>query len=560
MDLQNGKGDFFNDLLAPLLENCARSNSYSRVGVPGLMFPKHNLDVTFPSTGGIEFILEAKTWPVVVDQTLACGGVLYFRASPHEIPFVNLRTAVLVPGVMVILLTGCGDGAMTPEPPRPTALVFATEPGRTEGTVAVNPAAPVIIADQFGNTVDSATTPVTLALGENTAGGTLAGTAVVAAVAGVAAFGEISVDRPGTYTLVATAPGLTGATSGQFRIALTVTAVSAGGNHTCAITTAAATYCWGNNSRGQLGNGSTTRAAVPALVVSPPGVRFAEVRPGFAHTCALSTDGSAYCWGQGGLMGDLTSSDRTPPPVSPVPAGLALLVLSANTTHTCGVVSGGLAYCWGQNGYLGKLGNGSTEGSMTPVLVAVPSDVSLQHVSAGYEHSCAVSDSRTVYCWGWGTGPTPAPVTLPEGVTLVSVAAGMAHTCGLTQSGAAYCWGDNLLGQAPGLVTAPAGGAFVEVSAGWEHNCARTTAGTVYCWGKNASGQLGDGTTGTGSPTPVLVAAPAGVRFAAVSAGSNYSCALTPEGAVYCWGSNDAGKLGNGASTGFSPVPVQIVQ
>jgi len=159
---------------------------------------------------------------------------------------------------------------------------------------------------------------------------------------------------------------------------------------------------------------------------------------------------------------------------------------------------------------------------------------------------------------------------MPEGVTLAAVAAGMAHTCGVTAAGVAYCWGDNMKGQlgdgtttarpTPTLVSAPSGVSFTNLSAGWEHNCGLTVEGIVYCWGANADGQLGDSTITWGRPAPAPVVAPAGIRFATLSAGRNYNCGLTADGSAYCWGSNDIGKLGNGERTGWSTVPVHVVQ
>jgi alpha-tubulin suppressor-like RCC1 family protein len=432
----------------------------------------------------------------------------------------------------------------------------------------MDPAPQVAIQDESGNTLTNATHAVTVALGANAAGATLTGTTTAYAVGGVATFAGLRIDRPGNgYTLVATAAELSGATSAAFRIALTITAVSAGINHTCAITAVHATYCWGNNVEGQLGDGTLTRSTIPVLVAVPAGVTFVAVRPGGGHTCALTPAGAAYCWGAGGLLGDgTTEASRTPVPVAG-PDGTRFTMLTASGARTCGITTTGEAYCWGGNSYLGELGDGTTESRPAPTRVAVPPAVRFQHLSAGYSHTCGVTTVEEVYCWGWNSGPTPVRVAMPEGVTLVAVAAGMADTCGMTAGGAAYCWGDNMHGQigdgtttprpTPTLVAAPSGVTFAEVRAAWEHNCALTTEGMVYCWGRGAL--LGDGTS-EHRFTPVPVAAPPGIRFATVSAGGNHTCALTPEGSAYCWGQNDVGKLGNGELFGFSLVPVPVVQ
>src|SRR5207302_1841796 len=137
-------------------------------------------------------------------------------------------------------------------------------------------------------------------------------------------------------------------------------------------------------------------------------------------------------------------------------------------------------------------------------------------------------------------------------------------------SAAAYCWGANGSGQlgdgtmtsrsSPVLVQAPAGVSFAAVTGGAAHTCGLTTglSAAAYCWGGNGSGQLGDGTK-TNQLTPVLVPAPAGVGLAAVGAGAAPRCAAALTGAAYCWGGNGSGELGGGANTTnrLTPVPVQ---
>lgn len=480
------------------------------------------------------------------------------------------------PPVVLLFLAGvlpsCGSKVTGPLPgARATKLAFVVEPGRAEGTVPIKPAPRVEVLDQFGNRITDATTTVTLALGANPSGATLTGTTTTNAVAGTATFADVRIDRPGNgYTLAATASGLESATSGAFRIGLTITKLSAGGDHTCAITAARATYCWGINFAGQLGDGTLAHSAIPVLVATPPGVHFVAVSPGGGHTCALTPEGAAYCWGGGGLLGDGTTvASKTPVPVAG-PVGTRFSRLTASGARTCGVTSIGEAYCWGANSYLGELGDGTTESRTTPTRVAVPLVVRFQDLTAGYSHTCGVTTAEEVYCWGWSNGPTPALVAMPQGVTLVAVGAGMAHTCGLTAIGVAYCWGDSMKGQlgdgttephpTPTLVAMPSGVTFASLSVGWEHSCARTAEGAAYCWGANAYGQLGDGTVTWGNPAPGPVAPPTGTRFAAVSAGSNYACGVAADGVAYCWGSNDGGKLGNGQRSGASPLPVQVVQ
>src|SRR6266566_750235 len=235
--------------------------------------------------------------------------------------------------------------------------------------------------------------------------------------------------------------------------------------------------------------------------------------------------------------------------------------VSAGGRHTCGVTAASAAYCWGYNGF-GQLGDGTTTDRWTPVRVA--GGVSFAAVSTGIGHTCGVTTAGAAYCWGHnasgqlGDGTTTSrstPRLVAGGGSFAAVRADFSHTCGLTATRAAYCWGDNTSGQlgdgtttsrsSPVLVAAPGGVSFAAVSGGGEvfHTCGVTAAGAVYCWGNNFFGQLGDGTT-TDRSSPVLVAG--GVSFAAVSAGWRHTCGVTAAGAAYCWGDNTSGQLGDG--------------
>ena len=356
------------------------------------------------------------------------------------------------------------------------------------------------------------------------------------------------------------------------------TAVSSSTYHTCGVTTARAAYCWGRNANGQLGDGSTTGELNPVLVTAPAGVSFAAVSARFLHTCGVTAAGAAYCWGfnGSGQLGDGTTTQQLTPVLVVAPAAVSFAAVSTGISHTCGVTPAGAAYCWGDNAN-GQLGDGSTTGELTPVLVAAPAGVSFAAVSAGTSHTCGVTAAGAAYCWGFnadgelgdgsGTGQlTPVPVAAPPGVSFLAVSVGGNHSCGVTASGAAYCWGSNGAGElGDGTTTnqlSPvqvAGSvSFATLTAGFFHTCGVTAAGAAYCWGANSSGRLGDGTT-TQRLTPVLVAAPAGVSFAALSAGNSHSCGVTPAGAAYCWGDNFYGQLGDGTTTD-QLTPVRVVQ
>ena len=354
--------------------------------------------------------------------------------------------------------------------------------------------------------------------------------------------------------------------------------IASGNAHTCALTTTGQAYCWGINQYGQLGNNSTTGSRIPVAVQMPAGVSFQYIASGNAHTCALTTTGQAYCWGQGGSgqLGNNSATNSSTPVAVQMPAGVSFQSIAAGIIHTCALTTEGKAYCWGQGGS-GRLGNNSATNSSTPVAVQMPAGVSFQSITANGSHTCALTAGGKAYCWGWNsqgqlgnnstTNPsTPVAVQMPAGVSFQSITASYYHTCALTTTGQAYCWGLNSQGQLgnnsttgsriPVAVQMPAGVSFQYIAAGNVHTCVLTTTGQAYCWGQGGSGRLGNNSA-TNSSTPVAVQMPAGVSFQSITANGSHTCALTAGGKAYCWGYGSSGQLGNNSATN-SPIPLAV--
>ena len=392
----------------------------------------------------------------------------------------------------------------------------------------------------------------------------------------------------GSATITATSEGKSD-TAEVFISVVTFAAAAAGGAHTCALTTDGATYCWGRGESGQLGisvpMSSCTTDAGPRPCSSAPvevtgEIAFTQLAAGGAHTCGLTSDGSAYCWGANGTgqLGHSAQSHHTP---TAVETDLKFASLDAGTEHTCGLTATGTAYCWGRNDR-GQLGDGTTDARSVPQ--PVTGDHTFQLIVAGgfdIGHTCALTNDGEAYCWGdnefgqlgngdgasgddFASHPVPAPVVAAP--PFVSLTTGLGrHTCGLTSTGDAYCWGENSLGAlgdgstthraTPVLV---AGGLeFSLVIAGGYigHTCALTASDAAYCWGENSGGQVGDNSvTDRLSPTAVF----GGLSFTTLDSGFRHTCGLATTGALYCWGSGGAGQLGTNADDG-ERVPTKVV-
>src|ERR1041384_1898624 len=305
-------------------------------------------------------------------------------------------------------LTGASSRAFTVRAAAASKLAFTVQPRTMTAGYTNGSGVQVSVQDAYGNTVPTATTSVTLAIGTNPSSATLSGTTTEAAVYGVAAFSNLIVSTAGTgYTFTATASGLSGATSAPFNViaAVSFASVSAGGDHTCGVTTGGAGYCWGDNSEGELGTGPISNSPTPVVVSG--GRTCVAVSAGSDFSCGVTTGGAGYCWAandHGQLGNGSTTNSITPGPVS---GGLSFASVSpgpfAALAYSCAVTPGGAAYCWGDNTF-GQLGNGSGTSTSTPVAVA-------------------------------------------GGLTFAAVSAGGEHTCGVTTGGAASCWGDNTLAQ-----------------------------------------------------------------------------------------------------------------
>ncbi len=357
-----------------------------------------------------------------------------------------------------------------------------------------------------------------------------------------------------------------------------ITAISAGGYHTCALTSGGGVKCWGQNEYGELGDGTTTNSSIPVKVIGlDSGVQ--AISAGDENTCALTSSGGVKCWGQNkyGGLGDDTK-DNSSIPVKVIGLDSEVQAISAGKYNTCALTTNGSVKCWGSN-FNGQLGNGVRDDSLIPVDVIGLDSNNVQAISVGSNYACALTNIGGVKCWGrnyegqLGDGTAPNMSSIPVDVSdltsdVQAISSASRHACAITTSGDMKCWGHNYIGLlGDGVNGTPKSysstpvdviglnSSVKDISISGVNTCALTTSGRVKCWGGNLWGGLGDGTENN-SLTPVnVIGLDSNVQ--AISTGGFYTCVLIDNGSVKCWGRNSEGQLGDGTTT-YSLVPVDV--
>lgn len=491
-------------------------------------------------------------------QTLADRPVFWSSSDPARVHITDA-------GLAIGLASGPATITARAEAVSGTASIHVTirigSVTIDQGDLSVVPGATLrLSATPFSRTGDP--------LGGHAISWTSADTALVQ----VAPDGGLIARREGATTVTVTVEGVS-ASIGIRVERLTFTAVSAGEfRHTCGRVADGRVFCWGQNSLGQLGVAALSLATSPVATKGAP--RLAAVTAGAAFTCGLGDTGVVYCWGSAarGRLG--TGATANTPHPALVPVTEPLRTLSSGWNHTCGVGGDGRGTCWGE---FPQVGNYPSPVAHTPV--SVLGEVNYVAIAAGEGFSCGLGTDSLAYCWGTNFSERLGDDTVPLSVTplpvsggrhFATISAGGLHACGLMASGAAFCWGDNASGQLGAGSAAPAGAAipqpvvgglvFTAIAAGSRATCALTPAGEAYCWGSNDGGQLGSNAADvcTGLPcnrAPLAVAG--GLQFTQISVGDQHSCGLSVPGILYCWGKNDTGQMGDGTLTDRpAPAPV----
>lgn len=250
-------------------------------------------------------------------------------------------------------------------------------------------------------------------------------------------------------------------------------------------------------------------------------------------------------------------------PQTTLPPLAAVGQITAQRYHTCALTSDKSVLCWGNNDN-GRLGDGTITKRLLPVGV-VGLTGTIDMIDAGGQHTCVVTTTNTVKCWGQNNygqlgnrsnsdSTTPVDVSGLNDITAVS--AGGSHSCARQSNGNLYCWGDNTYGQVgnnstdhqnqPVFILAN----VQTVALGSIHTCVLLFDGTVKCWGSNQNGQVGDGTTELQRLTPTtVIGVKSTTTVTAIAAVRDHTCILLNDGTAQCWGLNDSGQLGDGTKS-----------
>lgn len=374
-----------------------------------------------------------------------------------------------------------------------------------------------------------------------------------------------------------------------------------------AVTNDGRVFAWGDNTYGQLGLGSSGGSRnTPQLVNWFSGKNTVHIILGWHHIIVTTSDGRTYSWGRNnnGQLGTGDTEDKDTPievpietptdddpttPTEPIESNPWLsdgyiVQVSAGNNHSLVLTEDGNVYSWGA-GFYGQLGTGiSGNGSSrpTPQHVTALSGKNIVQVSAGVQFSLALTEDGNVYSWGDGRSGqlglgntsqqnTPREVTTLSGKNIVQIVAGSLHALALTADGEVYSWGrgsngrlglgDTINQDTPRLIEALENREIIQIQAGSSHSLALTKSGDIYGWGRNLIGTtLGIITENENQTTPILINRQSLVdnKIVQISASHSHNLALTEDGDVYAWGSNNSGALGLDSGNGVIGIPTRV--
>jgi alpha-tubulin suppressor-like RCC1 family protein len=338
-------------------------------------------------------------------------------------------------------------------------------------------------------------------------------------------------------------------------------ATSGGWKHTVAVKENGTLWGWGDNSAGQVGDGTTTQRHNPVQIGT--GTSWVSAIAGYNFSFALKSDGTLWAWGDNtyGQLGDGTVISKS----SPVQVGTSSdwVTISAGQYHAFGLKSNGTLWAWGRNQF-GTLGDGTSTQRTSPVQIGT--STLWTSISSGSMHTLALRANGTLWAWGYnfysplGNGSSSdsnVPIQIGVATNWVSISANMEHSHGLRSDGTMYGWGRNTSYQlGDGTITlrnVPTqigiATTWLSLAAGYNHTLGLKADGTYWNWGSNSSGELGDGTF-TSRTTPGQLGTVNNWVYIGGGVGNIHSLLIKSERNEYCYsGYNGQGQLGNCSTT-----------
>jgi alpha-tubulin suppressor-like RCC1 family protein len=358
----------------------------------------------------------------------------------------------------------------------------------------------------------------------------------------------------GKYSVTVT-NSISTVTSDTARFCAIIKSISAGGSHSLFLKTDGRVFACGNNSNGQLGNGSTNNDSIPRQIMTD----VQAIAAGAAHSLILKTNGTLFACGYNtfGQLGDGTTNDQH----SPVQITTGVQAIAAGGYHSLILKTNGILFACGTNSF-GQLGDGTTSEQHSPVQIMTE----VQAIAAGDVHSLILKTNATLFASGFnGNGQLGdgtiidqhSPEQIMTGVQ--AIAAGGSHSLILKSNGTLFACGNNGNGQLGDGTTSDQHSpeqimtGVQAIAAGGSHSLILQSNGTLFACGNNGNGQLGDGTTIDQHSSVQIM-----TDVQAIAAGGYHSLILKTKGILFACGDNGKGQIGDGTSIG-KHIPVQIL-
>ena len=340
--------------------------------------------------------------------------------------------------------------------------------------------------------------------------------------------------------------------------------ISCGAEYVMVLEEDGTVWTWGDNTYGQLGNGTTNRVNAPVKILT--GVK--SICAGRYHSVAIKNDDSLWAWGDNryGQLGNKTNTDS----YTPIQIMTGVKSVAVGDNFTMAIKNDDRLWAWGNNQY-GQLGDGTEDDSNTPVRIWM--DVKSVSAGSGSFHSMAIMNDGSLWTWGnnqygqLGNGKSTnsnTPIQIMTGVK--SICTGCIHSTVIKNDDSLWTWGDNAVGQ---LGNGTDGNGDIDVvsytpsqimtdvkstCAGVLHSMAIKNDGSLWAWGYSFTGEIGDGTIKNVKNTPIQIM----TDVKSVSLGYMLSVALKNDGSLWVWGKNDYGQLGNNGATEYSSIPTRL--